>query len=189
MPSHYLNQCWNIVNLTLRNVFNWNCISNSKVFIQEMHLKMSSAKWKQFCLGLNVLALCLMAPLDCCPSHHLKWWLTAELPTCTHFVYFVHKNSNMKFVHRIQAFVHINKIHVFTGISTLALNKQMFKMNFRVYPLLYSNFWTDFQIVYLRKIIKPFKYCVVVTRYENRTHKVQIILTDRIICTHNFGEG
>ena len=30
-----------------------------------------------------------------------------ELPTCTHFVYFVHKNGNMKFVHRIEAFVHI----------------------------------------------------------------------------------
>ena len=31
----------------------------------------------------------------------------AELPTCTHLVYFVHKNDNMKFVDRIQAFVHI----------------------------------------------------------------------------------
>ena len=33
--------------------------------------------------------------------------ILAELPTCTHFVYFVHKNGNMEFVHSIQAFVHI----------------------------------------------------------------------------------
>ena len=30
-----------------------------------------------------------------------------ELPTCTNFVYFVHKIGNMKFVHHIQSFVHI----------------------------------------------------------------------------------
>ena len=33
---------------------------------------------------------------------------TAELPTCTHFEYFVLKNGNMKFVHLIKVFVHIN---------------------------------------------------------------------------------
>ena len=33
-PSHYLNQCWNIINLTLRNTFQWNFIWNSYIFIQ-----------------------------------------------------------------------------------------------------------------------------------------------------------
>ena len=34
-PSHYLNQCWNIVNWTLKNKFQWNLNRNSYNFIQE----------------------------------------------------------------------------------------------------------------------------------------------------------
>ena len=34
-PSHYLNQCWNIFNWTLRNKFRWNLNQNSYIFIQE----------------------------------------------------------------------------------------------------------------------------------------------------------
>ena len=34
-PSHYLNQCWNIVNSTLRNKLQWNFNRNSNIFIQE----------------------------------------------------------------------------------------------------------------------------------------------------------
>ena len=33
-PSHYLNQCWNIVNWTLRNKLQWNFNRNSNIFIQ-----------------------------------------------------------------------------------------------------------------------------------------------------------
>ena len=47
-PSHYLNQFWNKDDSNLRN-----SEILSKIFIQE--LKISSAKWQQFCLGLNVL--------------------------------------------------------------------------------------------------------------------------------------
>ena len=54
-PSHYLNQCCHIVSLTLRNIILWNFISNSEVLFKEMHLKMSSVKWRPFCLSLNVL--------------------------------------------------------------------------------------------------------------------------------------
>ena len=35
MPSHYLNQCWNIVNWTLGNKIQWNLNRNSYIFIQE----------------------------------------------------------------------------------------------------------------------------------------------------------
>ena len=35
VPSHYLNQCWKIVNWTLRNKIQWNLNRNSYVFIQE----------------------------------------------------------------------------------------------------------------------------------------------------------
>ena len=34
-PSHYLNQCWNIVNSNLRNKVKWNPKQNSCIFIQE----------------------------------------------------------------------------------------------------------------------------------------------------------
>ena len=33
--SHYLNQCWNIINWTLRNKLQWNVYRNSCIFIQE----------------------------------------------------------------------------------------------------------------------------------------------------------
>ena len=35
VESHYLNQCWDIVNWTIRNKFQWNFIRNSFIFIQE----------------------------------------------------------------------------------------------------------------------------------------------------------
>ena len=34
-PSHYLNQCWNIVNWTLGNKLQWHFILNSYIFIQQ----------------------------------------------------------------------------------------------------------------------------------------------------------
>ena len=34
-PSHYLNQCWHVVNKTLGNKLQWNFNLNSNVFIQE----------------------------------------------------------------------------------------------------------------------------------------------------------
>ena len=39
LPSHYLNQCWNIVNWILRNKLQWNFIWKSDIFIQENALE------------------------------------------------------------------------------------------------------------------------------------------------------
>ena len=55
LPSHYLNQCWNIVNWNIGNKLQWNCNPNQYISIQEMHFKMSSAKWLPPYLSLNVL--------------------------------------------------------------------------------------------------------------------------------------
>ena len=68
MPSHFLNQHWNIVNWTLGNKLQWNFNHNSYIFFQEMHLKMSSGKWQPFCLDLNVLNDSWK--LDLCYSFH-----------------------------------------------------------------------------------------------------------------------
>ena len=56
-PSHYLNQCWNIGNWTLRNKLQWNTNQNSCIFIQENAYEnvMSSGKWWSSCLDLNAL--------------------------------------------------------------------------------------------------------------------------------------
>ena len=54
-PSPYLNQYWLIVSCILVKMYKRNLNQNTTIFIQENKLKMSSAKWQTFCLGLNVL--------------------------------------------------------------------------------------------------------------------------------------
>ena len=70
-PCHYLNQCWNIANSKLRNTLQWNLKwSEIHTFsFTKMHLEMSSAKWRQFCLGLNVIMQSEQAFLWCVFSH------------------------------------------------------------------------------------------------------------------------
>ena len=52
--SHYLNQCWNIVDW---NKLQWNFNRNS---YKRIHLKMSSGKQWPFCLGFSMLTLALL---------------------------------------------------------------------------------------------------------------------------------
>ena len=52
-PIHYLNQWSKLFNLTLRNK---QILIEIHIFsFKKMYLKMSSAKWRPLCLGLNVL--------------------------------------------------------------------------------------------------------------------------------------
>ena len=67
MPIHYLNQCWNIANWTLRNQLLGTNFSKTLIKIhtssfKKLHLKMLYAKRQPFCLGLNVLRLQLHLP-------------------------------------------------------------------------------------------------------------------------------
>ena len=55
--SHYLNQCWNIVNWMHGNKLQLNLNRNSYIFIQVNTFEMSFGKWGLFCLSLNVLLL------------------------------------------------------------------------------------------------------------------------------------
>ena len=74
MRSHYLHHCWNILNWTLGNKFQWNFHQNTSIFIQEnvlMRLKMSSGKCP-FCLGLHVLR---MFNVNQAYSIHATHWL------------------------------------------------------------------------------------------------------------------
>ena len=74
-PSHYLNQCWNIVNCTPRNKLQWNV---NWISYKKIHLKMSSGKWRPFCLGLNVLTKQLI--IDIHAPHHC---MTHERNKCS----------------------------------------------------------------------------------------------------------
>ena len=58
-PSHYLNQCLNIINRTLGNELKRNFNQNSYIFIQENAFENASAKWRLFRHGLNELKHCL----------------------------------------------------------------------------------------------------------------------------------
>ena len=48
-PSHYLNQCWVIVNWTSITNFSEILIKIQNFSFTEMHLKILSAKWRPFC--------------------------------------------------------------------------------------------------------------------------------------------
>ena len=80
-PSHYLNQCWKIVNWNLRNREQTSVKSLTKIHtfsFKKMHLKISSVKWRPFCLGL------LKHPPACCQecgSLACQSWLRAT-PQC-----------------------------------------------------------------------------------------------------------
>ena len=50
-----LNQCWIIVNWTLRNKLQWNFNRNSDIFIQENGFENVVCKMASICLGLNEL--------------------------------------------------------------------------------------------------------------------------------------
>ena len=56
LPSHYLNQCWNIVNWTLGNKLQWNFNQNSNIFIQENAFENGVCEMASICLGLNELS-------------------------------------------------------------------------------------------------------------------------------------
>ena len=72
-PSHYLNQCWNIGPLGTN--FNEISIGIQTFSFKKMHFKMSSAKWRPFCLGLNVLSTIMIQ----CDHHRRSLWLLSDV--------------------------------------------------------------------------------------------------------------
>ena len=99
-PSHYLNQCWNIVNLNLRNTLPWNLKQNSKISIkknafEKVVCKMAAIRYWPQCVNslwpsdaiwqhrtgstlAQVMACCLIAP-----CHYLiQCWLIISDGPC-----------------------------------------------------------------------------------------------------------
>ena len=69
MPSHYLNQCWNIVNWTVRNNRWWSFNPNSCIFIQE------NAFEKVVCKVVTILRdPNMLKPIILYIQYHGAWW-------------------------------------------------------------------------------------------------------------------
>ena len=105
-PSHYLNQCWLIVNWTLRNKLQWNLNQNTKLFIYEnafenavceMAAILSRGRWVKMYAWKSLTHLCpndiiwrhrngptLAQVIACClmaPNHYLNqcWFIISEV--------------------------------------------------------------------------------------------------------------
>ena len=64
-PSHYLIQCWDIINWTLRNKLQWNVSRNYKIFIQEnvfesVVCEMASILFRPQCVNADSSAVYIM---------------------------------------------------------------------------------------------------------------------------------
>ena len=62
VPSHYLKECWVIVNWTLSNKLQWHLIKIQSISFTKMHLKISSAKRWSFCPGRDELNAAVTFP-------------------------------------------------------------------------------------------------------------------------------
>ena len=62
MPSHYLNQCQNIVNLTIRNKIQWNVKRYSYIFIQENPFQ--NVVWKMAAISSRPQCVNTLWPSD-----------------------------------------------------------------------------------------------------------------------------
>ena len=55
-PSHFMDQCWHIVNSTIRIKLQWNYNRNSSFFVK-LHLKMSPAKCVEWEINMRQASL------------------------------------------------------------------------------------------------------------------------------------
>ena len=81
-PSHYLKQCWDIVNRTLRKKLQWNFKRNTYIFFQGNPFENVARKWRLFCLSLNTLTHCPHMATNIMPKMglHKSWNLICEAP-------------------------------------------------------------------------------------------------------------
>ena len=101
-PSYYLNKCWVIVNWTLNNKLQWHFSRNTNFSFsfQKIHLKISFAKWRPFCLG---------------------WWV--EIDRLTPMIYSIAANETQPIlsnwfssnVERITTDNHVKQAGVYAG--------------------------------------------------------------------------
>ena len=77
--SHYLSQCWCVINWTPRNIFDLNPIWKSSFFIPENEFKNIVFNMSANCLGLEVLTgqLRLWSAFWPSPHLHRRWFMSS----------------------------------------------------------------------------------------------------------------
>ena len=68
-PSHYLNQCWIIVNWTLRNTLQWSFNQNTNIFIY------GNASENIICKMADILSKGNELTMN---QHRIGWWFVAK---------------------------------------------------------------------------------------------------------------
>ena len=122
-PSHYLNQCWNLINWTGGNKLHWNLNRNLYIFIPENTLE--NVVWK--------IAAILYQPQFVKLSMQLivNLWLIVMMNTCTFKThrsasngwYFPIENLKCIFLKSILYFDSIDNKYVVRSENTLLLNR------------------------------------------------------------------
>ena len=116
VPSHYLNQCWNIVNWTLGNKLQWNLNRISNIFIQENEFE--NVVWK--------MAAILSRPqcVKLTSQYHTSWWTGYAMHIGRHVIEPVwllysseHKSLNIQW--SITSFTCCHYFHVFTNAKAV----------------------------------------------------------------------
>ena len=62
-PSHYLNQCWFVINLAITYKLEWNLKESTNISFKKMHLKMSSAKCQPFLFWPHCIKVCALSDI------------------------------------------------------------------------------------------------------------------------------
>ena len=98
-PSHYLNQCWNIVNWTLRNKPQWNFDQHSYIFIKKnafenLICKMAAILSQPECVNNNTFSIFMLEILyEKLQDDVVKW---KHFPHYWSFVQGIHRSPVKK---------------------------------------------------------------------------------------------
>ena len=142
MPSHYLNQCWSIVNWTLRNKLQWNLNWNSYIFIQETASENAVCKiaailsWPQYVQECSLMADNSLIPIPAQTSFsqnlgQTESGVTWSFPVLIYYGWLIHLGwENMTAICR-------HFIFVFLYIYCICISF-WFKFHWNMFPRVWS---------------------------------------------------
>ena len=127
MPSHYLNQCWNIVYSNFGNKLHWNSMQNSYIFIQENFFENAICKmaailsWPQCVNALYVHKLCdLKCPISVAKT---RGWSVTELNSIPALWHSSHEDCIYVYAYDLYDMVCTSQIDVEYNITSKSSTK------------------------------------------------------------------
>ena len=124
VPSHYLNQCWNIVNWTLGNKPQWNFNQNSNILIEENTFENVVCEM----LFISSQSQCVnkrdTRSTTCWYFYHFPVSLPIAIPLCANFTY---KSYSMSVKWVQQAHNQPSETQNFTILNTVLLIRHLKK--------------------------------------------------------------